>query len=331
MATQIKNNKEQNNSLINGQYKEKVFYSKVFWSVPQSYVLVKENKMTGSVTIKNEGLRFSFPGLYRGKYLSIKEYNIDEAKIECIDSAGQKIYVDYEIKLRITDPYKYLYKHEDPEDDLRDNLKEIMRILAKSASWEELSTNRFGITNNGRKIMPIGNKKFDQRLSRLAQFINEFENTYGLKLISLVSKEVSQSQELQKAYDERIRKRKEGEAAIEAAKRRKEQAKIEAETRLINADAEAEAELKKSIASAKKLKAHLQAIQSTLAGNLSEEEAAQIISELGQTYLLTNGSNPNTNVFSSTRHNDLLKKAVVANISKDGEEKNTQQVQKKKK
>lgn len=305
----------QNSSVKNEKYQLGVFYTKIYRVIPKNCVLIIRSKFSGSkVECRPEGHAWVAPWK-EAKLISVAEKTIDYPKIEFDDSEGQSVFVDYAITVKIIDSIKYEYAHQDPEQALKILLTSLIRVLMRKSSWEEMAGHQFELNRGGINTdIPV--PEFDDELKYIRKRLDIFKNEYGLAVVSLVSKDIQQSPEMQKAYDEKKRKDKEGEALVAQAKRNKEKAEIDAEIRRTEADAKAYQQQKEALVNAQRLKLSIQAIKQGLDG-LPIEQVSRIVSDLAHTYLLTNGKNPNTNIFASASNADIFKAAAVNSLPKN--------------
>lgn len=298
-----------NEQTVQEKYPIGVFYTKIYRVIPKNCVLLVRSKFSGqNVEIRKGGWTIVAPWK-EAKLVSLAEKTIDYPKMEFDDLEGQSIFIDYAITVRIVNPIKYEYAHQNIDEALKIMISSAVRVLVKKAEFEEMAGRDFSI-NQGETNTNIKNDDFSRKLQAMAQQFLTFEQKYGLKIVSFESKDIQQSPELQKVYDERIRRRKEGEAKQEEAKKQQEVARIDAETRKIKALADADAykieHQAKNEVLANKRELELKAIQSGLTG-LSEAQRMEVI----KAYVLANGDNPHTSVFASVNNRDMLKTAVV--------------------
>lgn len=236
------------------------FLIKLFRRIPNNSALIIENVFSGSRprvinrpgSGENRGFAFLLPW-QKSKLISLAVRNVDYEKQKFDDENGQELNVDLAVSIKITDPIKYMYNHKNPEYDLQQKISELMRIIVNNTNYESLKGSSFHLDRikdprksanialydgkyyyKDRFIVKNGSKcyeraDYDIALYNLKLTLDKFEKDYGIRVISLVNKEVQQSAEMQKA-DDQIRKAR---LEKDVAQINAEKAKIEAEGRAI--------------------------------------------------------------------------------------------------
>lgn len=240
----------------------KTYITKIYRVIPKNCALIIRNKFNGKrVKVKTGGFAFVAPWS-EAKLVLLAIRNIDYEKFEVDTADDLQVLVDLAISVRVVDPIKYEYAHQNIEQELKVRIYSAIRVLIRKAKFEELSQKHFELPRNDINMDPrfiqAGGKiyykdsvykdekgiwrgqeisGFDQELFNIRRELNEFAEEFGLEVVSLRNKEVQQSEEMQKAYDELVRMRREGQAKLEAAELAKQRAQIDAERIRIEEDA----------------------------------------------------------------------------------------------
>ena len=239
-----------------------IYITKIYRVIPKNCALIVRNKFNGQrVKVKTGGFAFVAPWS-EAKLVSLAIRNIDYEKLEFDEKEGQQVKVDLALSVRVVDPIKYEYAHQNIEQELKVRIYSAVRVLIKKASFEELSKKHFELPKNDISMSPqfrrVGGNyyyrdslwkdnegkwhgdeisDFDIELFSIRRELNDFAEEFGLEVVSLRNKEVQQSEEMQKVYDELVRKRREGQASLEAAELDRQKAKKDAERIKIEQDA----------------------------------------------------------------------------------------------
>ena len=276
------------------------YITKVYRVIPKNCALIVRNKFNGeSVKVKTGGFAFIAPWS-ESKLVSLAIRNIDYEKLEFDEKDNLQITVDVALSVRVVDPIKYEYSHQNIQQELKVRIYSMMRVLVRKASYEELSRKHFELPRNDINMDPrciyaggkyyysdskykdeFGNWKadpiteFDLELYNMRRELNEFASQFGLEVVSLRNKEVQQSREMQEA-DDRIRQAEKAgrEKEIEA-----EYARKVAEKRAAAMKIEQEAYNSQYISLMEALKG----------AGYSHEDAIK----MAQTLMITNGKNNN--------------------------------------
>lgn len=230
------------------------YITKIYRTIPKNCALIMRNKFNGErVKVKYGGFALVAPWC-ESKLVSLAVRNIDYEKLEFDEKEGQQITVDLALSVRVVDPIKYEYAHQNIEQELKVRIYSAVRVLMRKATWDELSQRHFELPkhniNMDSRYRYAGGKyyysdsvykddkgkwhgdkisDFDFELYKIRDELDEFANEYGLEVVSLRNKEVQQSEEMQKAYDRITKARREGEAKKTEAEYAKEVAKKEAQ------------------------------------------------------------------------------------------------------
>ena len=242
-----------------------VYITKLYRTIPKNCALIVRNKFNGSkVECKMGGFALIAPWK-ESKLVSLAIQNINYEKASFDDKEGQQLTVDLALSIKVVDPIKYEYVHKNPEEELKILLYSLVRVLIKKSSYEELSKKHFELPNsnieddpnilytnggyiykssirqnsNGNSVGTVVSD-FDLELYDIRKQLNLFASKYGLAVVSLRNQEVQQSEEMQKAYDEKIEQERKGMAAQEAARQRQAKVQIETKTRKMEAENQAE-------------------------------------------------------------------------------------------
>lgn len=238
------------------------YITKIYRTIPKNCALITRNKFNGErVKVKNGGFAFVAPWC-ESKLVSLAVKNIDYEKLEFDEQEGQQITVDLALSVRVVDPIKYEYAHQNIEQELKVRIYSAVRVLMRKATWEELSQRHFELPKINIQMDPrfkyAGGKyyyrdtlykddhgkwhgdiisDFDLELFKIREELNEFAEEYGLEVVSFRNKEVQQSEEMQKAYDRIAKAKREGEARKTEAEFARKVAEKEAETMKIRQEA----------------------------------------------------------------------------------------------
>ena len=231
----------------------KYFITKVYRTIPKNCALLIRNKFNGErVRVKTGGFALIAPWC-ESKLVSLAVKNIDYEELQFDEKEGQQIKVDLALSVRVVDPIKYEYAHQNIEQELKIRVYSMMRVLVRQATFEELSNRHFELPKSSNPAMNpnyivaggatyyknsarkdadgdwTGDEisSFDQELLEIRRELDEFAEEYGLEVVSLRNKEVQQSEELQKAYDEQVRRRREMQAKLEEAQIENQKVDIE--------------------------------------------------------------------------------------------------------
>lgn len=231
-----------------------IYITKIYRVIPKNCALIIRNKFNGqNVRVKKDGFALVAPWC-EAKLVSLAIKNIDYEELQFDEKEGQQIKVDLALSVRVVDPIKYEYAHQNIEQELKVRIYSAVRVLIKKATYEELSKKHFELPRNDIKMDPRfiqgGGKiyykdsvykdeegkwrgqeisEFDQELYNIRRELNEFAEEFGLEVVSLRNKEVQQSDEMQKAYDEQVRRRREMQAKLEEAEIENKKVNIEVE------------------------------------------------------------------------------------------------------
>lgn len=231
------------------------YITKMYRTIPKNCVLITRNKFNGEhVNVKYGGFAMVAPWC-ESKLVSLAVWNEDYEKLEFDEKEGQQITVDLALSIRVIDPIKFEYSHQNIEQELKTKIYSMMRVLIKKSTYEELSQRCFELPKTGDisqdpRYYFAGGKyynrnsawkdeqgdwhadvatDFDLELFKIRRELDEFSFKYGLEIVSLRNKEVQQSKEMQKAYDERVRRRQEMQAKLEESKIENEKVDTEVE------------------------------------------------------------------------------------------------------
>lgn len=228
-----------NNNMRNNQFK--VYITKLYRTIPKNCALIIRNKFNGErVRVKNGGFALIAPWC-ESKLVSLAIWNIDYEEMKFDESQGQQITVDLALSVRIVDPIKYEYAHQNIDQELKTKIYSMMRVLIRKSTFENLSEKHFELPKsndpkytqangayyyrNSAQIDADGDwsatrvdDEFELGLLEMRRQLDEFAEEYGLEIVSLRNKQVQQSEEMQKAYDERVKRRREMQAKLEEAK-----------------------------------------------------------------------------------------------------------------
>lgn len=279
----------------------RVYITKLYRTIPQNCVLIVRNKFNGQrVRVKRGGFALVSPWC-ESKLVSLAVWNIDFEKLQFDERDNLQITVDLALSVRISDPIKFEYAHQNVIQELKVKLYSMMRVLVRMASYNELSKRHFELPRSGDprmnpNIVYAGGTyyyrdsayknangewkatavdEFDMELFRIRQELDAFSAQYGLEIVSLSNKEVQQSKDIQEA-DDRIRKaEKEGQAREMEAEYARKVAEKKAEAMKIEQDAYNSQ--------------YISLMESLKNAGYSQEDAIRI----AQTLMITNGKNNN--------------------------------------
>ena len=247
------NNGTTNNNMNGDLFK--VYITKLYRTIPKNCALITRNKFNGQrVKVKSGGFALVAPWC-ESKLVSLAIWNIDYEEMKFDESQGQQITVDLALSVRIVDPIKYEYAHQNIDQELKTKIYSMMRVLIKKSTFEDLSQKNFELPKNsdpamnpnyvcangtyyyknGAHIEADGDwvatpvDEFELGLLEMRRELDNFAEDYGLEIVSLRNKQVQQSDEMQKAYDERARRRQEMQAKLEEAKIENEKVDTEVE------------------------------------------------------------------------------------------------------
>ena len=210
--------------------------AKIFRVVPENSVLVKQSKITGNIrkSVGIKGLHLSIPLLTKSIYVPTFESIIDYQKSdEYIDKNGERLTVDFAIKLKITDPEKYMKSGRYQLANLNVITESLLKTYIKKKRFSELS-----------EIKLISLDEFDPAVpgpkgGTPERAYEDFEKRYGIGVESVELKTVEENKEMQEARQ--AKRKKELEKEAQEIELEKEKAKAEMDAKIIDIKAEAEA------------------------------------------------------------------------------------------
>lgn len=265
-----------------GKYKVKLVRN-----IPNNRVLMVRNRVTSKITIKTSGMHMVMP------WCESREVRIDEQILnypvrsyETIE--GFEVDVDLGVQVKIVDPEKAYYSHNDVFESLRLRFESILVHIFKAATYEEISNMNFDINL-------LAN---DYRLSLLHNELQAIENQHGIKVVNIIKASVNQSGEMNEAY-----------ASVKKAEKEKEAEARRAEAQLFKDLKEAEGQKAKNDVELEKFEKKIGIIAKELKGNgVSKEDISKII----QTVLYTDSNaNTNINIFDSGNSNAIQMGAAI--------------------
>ena len=311
-----------------------VYVKKFYRAIPKESVLItRDTTLNGNyVKVKRGGFAFVRPWA-ESKFIKINVQNRDYPKMEFDDKAGQKIFYDFFFEMKIIDPIKFEYANEDVEKVMKTKIQSLIGTALRKADWEELSAKDIKLPNTSdinsdASVTFVGGKwykrdsfykdddgkwcgkeltEFDIEMYHVKKELEDTLEEYGIEVVSLYKKDVQQSEKMQEYYHKKKKKEIEMDAALIEAKQKREIAKVNAETRKIDAQAESDAR-----------KINIKGIVDGMSGMSDKAKSSAVDS-----YILTNGSN-NANIYAainSNSNNDSIQSGIVGGITASNEQK----------
>ncbi len=194
---------------------------RLFRTVPKNAKLICQNMFNGRVTVKDKGFRFVLPW-YRSKLVNVTKTVIDYPKEKYLTKDGIYVEIDPALTVRISDPIKFEFENSNPIQELGVLVKDVIRSFIVSKNSSELIGTNYSIQEKDS-----------------AGLFNNFESRTGLHISHLFFKNIELPRELVDDYEKAKTQELENKRAIAEANSLKEQAKINSETKKIDADAEA--------------------------------------------------------------------------------------------
>lgn len=268
------------------------YITKLYRTIPKNTALIIRNKYNGSdVKVKTGGFAVVAPwSESKLVSLAVKNFDYDKQKLE--DNDGMDVIIDLAISVKVVDPIKYEYYHNNIDEELKQLITSSMRVLINKNVYSNLKSNRFNISNytcfgdkyykdihkndEGKEVGTLINPEnydnqleleFDKELCEFSKRLDNFADRYGLKVVDLYNKEVQQTDEMQAAYNKKIIAEKE--AAAKMIEKDAELKRAEVDAKIIRIKAEAQAE-----ADRVRYEAILQVLNDS---NMSPEEQAKFL------------------------------------------------------
>ena len=219
--------------------------------VPANCALVRRNRYTGKLTLVSErdadgniiggGFHLMPPFFSESIFVPIMDRTIDYPKADYLTADNIYANVDIVLKVRITDPVKYLMYGKHQLSNLNTLTQNLLREYIRSNKYDDLSSGRINLDTFAPRLpgqnggIPTG-------------AYEDFEERYGISVQSVQLKAIKLPEEMQKLYDNKVEEQKKLEA--QRIKLQAERERAEAEARMMDIRAEAEARRAKALAGA---------------------------------------------------------------------------------
>lgn len=216
-------------------------------SIPENCVLVRKNILTGRLKvsepkryrfgknkgeIKNGGWRISNRLLTRSIYVPIIDRTIDYPAAEYLTKDNINANVDIVLKVKISDPIKYLKYGKYQLANLNTLTQNLLRSYIRRHDYNQLSSGRVGLDD-------FQTTRDDKGHILDRDAYKDFEEKYGISVSSIQLKSIKLPPELQKFYDDKREEEMKREAQKIRLEANEEAAKAEAVRMQIKAEAEA--------------------------------------------------------------------------------------------
>lgn len=234
---------------------------KVGWhrSVPANCALVRMNRFTGKLSLVSGvdhqgnviggGFKLMPPFISKSIFVPIIDRTIDYPKASYLTYDNIYANVDIVLKVRITDPVKYLMYGKFQLSNLNTLTQNLLRAYVKIKKFDELSVGRISLDD----FTVIKTREADRNGNDIFKIVDsgaykDFEEKYGISVQSIQLKDIKLPDDLQKLYDDK----KEEEMKKDAQKIRleAEKEKAEAEARMMDIRTEAEVRRARQMAGA---------------------------------------------------------------------------------
>lgn len=216
-------------------------------SIPENCVLVRKNVLTGRLKvrgpkryrfgknkgeIKNGGWWIPNRFFTRSIYVPIIDRTIDYPAAEYLTKDNINANVDIVLKVKISDPIKYLKYGKYQLANLNTLTQNLLRSYIRRHDYNQLSSGRVGLDD-------FQTTRDDKGHILDRDAYKDFEEKYGISVSSIQLKSIKLPPELQKFYDDKREEEMKREAQEIRLKANKDAAIAEAERIQIKAEAEA--------------------------------------------------------------------------------------------
>ena len=168
---------------------KKISLNKHLITVPENYVLVKQNKITGQKMVYEQGIRTIMPWEEVVGLISLATDSLDVKPQTARSIEGYDLTIDPVVNYSIVDPRKHLINAVDAKNLFVHKTADIVRKLVALYDYNSLSKIKIDLNNS--------------EFEWIAQEYKEYEDRYGIKIDSFYVKSVELPQSLKDDFEKK--------------------------------------------------------------------------------------------------------------------------------